>query len=85
MSKYKNLKSICTENIAGPIIPIPARVTAELTHSSESMVKQVRQGKNGKTSRAELANQIKVADELLSVAVSVAVDKVKEIIDSNNN
>lgn len=84
MSKDKNIKSICTENITTPIIPIPASVTAELTHASESMVKQVRQGKNGKTNRGRLANQIKVADELLTVAINTAVEKVKEIIIDKN-
>lgn len=76
-SKEKNDKSICTENKTESIIPIPAKVVAEMVKGSESMVKQVRQGtrKNG-----ALCAKIQATDEMLAFAINTSIEKVSQII-----
>jgi len=76
-TKDKNKKTICTENNAASIIPIPAKIVAGIVGGSTSMVKQVRQGKKDK---GKMCREIQMTDELLTVAVNASVERVTEFI-----
>jgi hypothetical protein len=80
-SNKKNHKTICTKNTTESVIPIPAKITAEIVKGSVSMVKQVRQGVKTK---GRMCNEIQVVDELLAVAVNTAIEKVDELVKKSN-
>lgn len=79
-AKYKNNKSTCTKNNDVPIVPIPAKIVADIADGSVSMVKQVRQGK--KAGKGPLCQKIQLVDELLTQVVNTGVEKVREFVNS---
>ena len=81
-SKDKNIKSICTENNNSAIVPIPAKIVAEMVDGSESMVKQVRQGVKG--GKGKLCKKIQLADQLLAVGIQATIQQVTDLINQTN-
>lgn len=78
--KDKNIKSICTENKISVVVPVPAKIVAEMTGGSESMVKKVREGKR---KDGKLCQKIRVADQLLQVGITATINQVTEIINQD--
>lgn len=76
-SKEKNDKTICTKNKTESIIPIPAKVVADMVNGSASMVKKVREGKR---TTGALCAKIQATDEMLAYGINSAFEKVNEIV-----
>lgn len=71
-TKYQN--QMC-QNDAKPIVPVPAKVLADIVGCSESTVKKVRN--NVRSGDSEIGKKIVKADDLLKTCIEVAIDHVK--------
>ena len=71
-------KSTCDNFPVELIIPVPARVIAELTKVSESYVKKLRA--EARPDNSETAQRVTKAENLLKGAMAVAVDQVNQVI-----
>jgi hypothetical protein len=74
----KSIKTICPENKIDAVIPIPAKVVAEVSGFSESTVKKVDAGT--RSSDTEAGKKIVMARQLLSEGSTVLVDAVRNVM-----
>lgn len=76
--KNPNNKTTCNNTHSESVIPVPARVTADIANVSESYVKKIRAGL--RTDNSQKAQLVRQCDTLLSGEIRVLVTAVKDII-----
>lgn len=73
----KNKNQMC-QSEAKPIIPVPAKVIADIVGCSESLVEKVRGGYRNRNTKA--GAKVIMAEDLMATCMRAAIDNVKLII-----